>query len=179
MPRQRKVQPPALAAAVRVLVIDNEQPILEGMELLLSGWGNIVHTATGLEEALAELAKADGKIDMILADYHLNNEDGISVIRALRTRARRPIPAVLITADRTPAVADLAVAHDVHLLQEAGEAGGAQGGDVACGDPGGGGGLGHLTTLRGHDPRILRCRPKRIAGSSPAKVKGAVVTALN
>lgn len=118
VPRQRKVQPPGLAAAVRVLVIDNEQPILEGMELLLSGWGNIVHTATGLDEALAQLAAADGKLDMILADYHLNNEDGISVIRALRTRARRPIPAVLITADRTPAVADLAVAHDVHLLRK-------------------------------------------------------------
>ncbi len=118
VPRVRKVQPPALAGAVRVLVIDNEQPILEGMELLLSGWGNIVHTAAGSEEALAALAAADGKIDMILADYHLNNEDGISVIRALRTRARRPIPAVLITADRTPAVADLAVAHDVHLLRK-------------------------------------------------------------
>jgi CheY-like chemotaxis protein len=77
-----------------------------------------VHTATGLDEALAELARAEGKVDMILADYHLNNEDGISVIRALRTRARRLIPAVLITADRTPAVADLAVAHDVHLLRK-------------------------------------------------------------
>ena len=117
VPKPRKVQPPALAGAFRVLVIDNERPILEGMELLLTGWGNIVQTATGLDEALAALAAADGKIDMILADYHLNNEDGISVIRTLRTRARRPIPAVLITADRTPAVADLAVAHDVHLLE--------------------------------------------------------------
>jgi len=116
--RPRKVQPPALAGAFRVLVIDNERPILEGMALLLSGWGNTVHTASGLEDALSELGRADGRIDMILADYHLNNEDGISVIRTLRTRARRPIPAVLITADRTPAVADLAVAHDVHLLRK-------------------------------------------------------------
>ncbi len=117
-PRARKVQPPALSGAFRVLVIDNERPILEGMRLLLSGWGNTVATATGLDEALGVLARCDGKIDMILADYHLNNEDGISVIRTLRTRARRPIPAVLITADRTPAVADLAVAHDVHLLRK-------------------------------------------------------------
>ena len=71
---------------------------------------------------MAELAKADGKIDMILADYHLNNEDGISVIRALRTRARRPIPAVLITADRTPAVADLAVALGQRLIERRGRA---------------------------------------------------------
>ena len=72
----------------------------------------------GLDEALAVLAAHDGKIDMILADYHLNNEDGISLIRTLRTRARRHIPAVLITADRTPAVADLALAHDVHVLRK-------------------------------------------------------------
>ena len=132
------MQPPALAGAFRVLVIDNERPILEGMQLLLSGWGNTVQTATGLDEALEALAAADGKIDMILADYHLNNEDGISVIRTLRTRARRPIPAVLITADRTPAVADLAVAHDVHLLRKPREARGTAGGDVACGGAGGG-----------------------------------------
>ncbi|WP_373503060.1 NahK/ErcS family hybrid sensor histidine kinase/response regulator, partial [Aestuariivirga sp.] len=116
--KQRKVQPPALAGAFRVLVIDNERRIVEGMEVLLTGWGNTVHTAAGLDEALAVLAATEGKFDMILADYHLNNEDGISVIRALRTRARRHIPAVLITADRTPAVADLAVAHDVHLLRK-------------------------------------------------------------
>ena len=116
--KARKVQPPALAAAVRVLVIDNERAILEGMSLLLTGWGNLVETAMGLDEALAVLAAHDGKIDMILADYHLNNEDGISLIRTLRTRARRHIPAVLITADRTPAVADLALAHDVHVLRK-------------------------------------------------------------
>jgi CheY-like chemotaxis protein len=101
-----------------VLVIDNETSILEGMSLLLSGWGNTVFTASGKQEAIAAMKSADGKIDMILADYHLNNEDGISVIGALRTMARRPIPAVLITADRTPAVADMAVAHDVHLLRK-------------------------------------------------------------
>ncbi len=115
--KPKRAAPPALTA-VRVLVIDNEKTITEGMEALLTGWGNLVSTASGSEEALAALAAADSKIDMILADYHLNNEDGISVIRTLRTRARRPIPAVLITADRTPAVADLAVAHDVHLLRK-------------------------------------------------------------
>jgi signal transduction histidine kinase len=117
-PKLRRMPRPALAGALCVLVIDNERPILKGMELLLQGWGNLVETATGRDEALAVLARLDGRIDMILADYHLNNEDGISVIRTLRTRARRPIPAVLITADRSPAVADLAVAHDVHLLRK-------------------------------------------------------------
>jgi Na+/proline symporter/signal transduction histidine kinase len=113
-----KAMPPALTGAFRVLVIDNEPTILDGMRLLLSGWGNTVLTAASCDEAVAALQAADGRIDMILADYHLNKEDGISTIRTLRTRARRPIPAVLITADRTPAVADLALAHDVHLLRK-------------------------------------------------------------
>ena len=117
-PKHRKPRPPALSGAFRILVIDNERSIREAMELLLTGWGNVVHTARGLEEAAAAFTAADGKIDMILADYHLDNEDGIAVIRALRTKARRPIPAVLITADRSPEVADLAVAHDVHLLRK-------------------------------------------------------------
>jgi Na+/proline symporter/signal transduction histidine kinase len=116
--RRRRIQPPALAGAFNVLVIDNEKSILEGMSLLLTGWGNTVCTASGKLEAVAAMKAAGGKIDMILADYHLNNEDGISVIGALRTAARRPIPAVLITADRTPEVADMAVAHDVHLLRK-------------------------------------------------------------
>jgi signal transduction histidine kinase len=117
-PSARKAQPVGIATAARVLVIDNEKPILEAMTLLLSGWGNTVFTAARLDQALAALDGAEGGIDMILADYHLDNQDGITVIGALRKRARRHIPAVLVTADRTPAVADLALAHDVHLLRK-------------------------------------------------------------
>ena len=61
---------------------------------------------------------ADGKINMILADFHLNKEDGISLINELRRKARRPIPAILITADRSLAVADQATVHDIHVLRK-------------------------------------------------------------
>ena len=39
--------------------------------VLLTGWGNIVQTATGLDEGLAALSAAHGRIDMILAVYGL------------------------------------------------------------------------------------------------------------
>ncbi len=55
---------------------------------------------------------------MILADYHLGREDGLAIVRDLRTSARRHIPALLITADRSKTVADAALAHDVHLLRK-------------------------------------------------------------
>jgi Na+/proline symporter/signal transduction histidine kinase len=117
--KRRQTPPrPGLASTLTVLVIDNETAILDGMELLLTGWGCLVHRAAGGAEARAALGASGGRIDMVLADYHLGREDGIAVIRDLRAKARRQIPAVLITADRSKTVADEAVAHDVHLLRK-------------------------------------------------------------
>ena len=44
--------------------------------------------------------------------------DGIAAVGALRRAARRHIPAVLITADRSRKVAAAAAAHDIHLLRK-------------------------------------------------------------
>jgi Na+/proline symporter/signal transduction histidine kinase len=116
--RSASLQRPGLGITAAVLVIDDEPAILEGMKHLLSGWGCTPHLARGSAEALRAYDIADGRIDMILADFHLNKEDGISLINELRRRARRPIPAILITADRSPAVADLATVHDIHVLRK-------------------------------------------------------------
>ena len=107
-----------LMSTTRVLVIDNEEKIVEGMQQLLSGWGCEAKGAGNARAAYAVLAEFEGKLDMILADYHLDKSDGISLIVELRRRARQNIPAILITADRSPEVADLAVAHDIHLLRK-------------------------------------------------------------
>ena len=88
LPRQRL----GLGIAAAVLVIDDEPAILDGMKHLLSGWGCTAHVALGGAEAFRAYDIADGKIDMILADFHLDKEDGISLINELRRKARRPIP---------------------------------------------------------------------------------------
>jgi CheY-like chemotaxis protein len=111
-------QRPGLGITAAVLVIDDEPAILEGMKHLLTGWGCTAHLARGSAEAFRAYDIADGRIDMILADFHLNKENGISLINELRRRARRPIPAILITADRSPAVADQATVHDIHVLRK-------------------------------------------------------------
>ena len=54
----------------KVLAIDNEPRVLEGMRVLLERWGCAVATAHGLEEATAALAEF-GEPDVIIADYHL------------------------------------------------------------------------------------------------------------
>ncbi|MDZ5433150.1 NahK/ErcS family hybrid sensor histidine kinase/response regulator [Pseudomonas fluorescens] len=84
----------------RLLVLDNEVSILESMGALLGQWGCDVVTATDEASALAAL---EGRApELILADYHLDHAVvGCDVVRHLREHFHRPIPAVIITADRT------------------------------------------------------------------------------
>jgi CheY-like chemotaxis protein len=45
--------------------------------------------------------------EIILADYHLDDETGIQTIEAIRAELGFDVPAVMITADRSPKVQDL------------------------------------------------------------------------
>jgi CheY-like chemotaxis protein len=105
-------------SGLRVLAIDNEPTILEGMRTLLTAWGCAVSTAADLDGARGVIGNGGGLPEVIVADYHLDDGDGLDVIRSLRTALRIDIPAVLVTADRTPAVRDAAAAIDVHVLNK-------------------------------------------------------------
>jgi Na+/proline symporter/signal transduction histidine kinase/CheY-like chemotaxis protein len=94
-------------AGATVLVIDNEQAIVEGMQALLGQWQMQVVTAADGTEARAALA-SNPSIGLIVADYHLERDDGLVVIERLRGQAGRTIPAILITADRSAAVRERA-----------------------------------------------------------------------
>lgn len=105
-------------SGLTLLVIDNEESILSGMEMLLSGWGCTVVTATGLKQARQHLRKRGLKPDVILADYHLDEGDGLEAIVTLRWALGIETPAVLLTADRTPEVREAAAARNAHLLNK-------------------------------------------------------------
>jgi Na+/proline symporter/signal transduction histidine kinase/CheY-like chemotaxis protein len=99
-------------AGATVLVIDNEQAILEGMQSLLGHWRIEVVTARDGAEAGTALASRPA-IGLIVADYHLERDhlegdDGLVVIERLRAQAGRAIPAILITADRSATVRERA-----------------------------------------------------------------------
>ncbi|MCW6190148.1 hybrid sensor histidine kinase/response regulator, partial [Klebsiella pneumoniae] len=53
-----------------VLVLDNEESILAGMQAMLGGWGVRVRTAATLEDARAIVRRSRLRPDVILADYH-------------------------------------------------------------------------------------------------------------
>ncbi|CAM3933456.1 NahK/ErcS family hybrid sensor histidine kinase/response regulator [Vreelandella rituensis] len=94
-------------AGIRLVCIDNETLILEGMVAMLSGWGCEVFTATTIGGAKSVLRNMDGEPDAILADYHLDNEvTGLMALEVLSERLEGEVPGVVITADRTEAVAE-------------------------------------------------------------------------
>jgi CheY-like chemotaxis protein/anti-sigma regulatory factor (Ser/Thr protein kinase) len=100
---------------LRVLAIDNEPRVLEGMRILMGKWGCRVATASGLAEALSRLDPAP---DIVIADYHLDDGDGLEAIAAVRSQLGAAIPAVLATADRSVEVRAACAAAEVALLNK-------------------------------------------------------------
>ncbi|PAU76196.1 hybrid sensor histidine kinase/response regulator [Halomonas salipaludis] len=94
-------------AGAKIICIDNETLILEGMKAMLSGWGCEVFTATSIGGAKSILRHLEGDPDAILADYHLDNEvTGMMALEALAERLDGAVPGIVITADRTDEVAE-------------------------------------------------------------------------
>ena len=102
---------------LKVLAIDNDARVLEGMRVLLSRWGCRVATVHGLEEADLAL-DALGAPDVVIADYHLDSGDGLAAIKGLRERFGRSLAAILVTADRSPEVRDEAARADVVVMNK-------------------------------------------------------------
>jgi CheY-like chemotaxis protein len=88
------------------------------MARLLSQWGCEVKVATDRKSALAALRKAGRAPDAILADYHLDRETGLDVVRALRDRFGANLPALLVTADRSPRLRTEAERRRVAILNK-------------------------------------------------------------
>ena len=108
---------PGQLAGTTALCIDNEPSVLDGMETLLQGWGCEVIKAPDLDTALAAVAASPTAPNGLLVDYHLDHGNGIEAIIALRARCG-DLPAILITADRSPAMREQAAAEGSQVLQK-------------------------------------------------------------
>jgi Na+/proline symporter/signal transduction histidine kinase/CheY-like chemotaxis protein len=100
---------------LRVLCIDNEPKILEGMALLISGWGCEVLQADAIAALDLLPVTSPQPPDLIIADYHLGDGSGVGAILLLRALYKADIPALLITADRTPDVRNEAEKHNITI----------------------------------------------------------------
>ena len=101
-------------AGLRVLCIDNDREILDGMRALLDRWGASALLAATVDDALALLQQ---RPDVALVDYHLHDRlDGLATIDALRERAGTALPAALLTGDGSDALKLAAREHGCRVL---------------------------------------------------------------
>jgi CheY-like chemotaxis protein len=103
---------------IEVVCIDNDVTILNGMELVLDGWGCRVLKAPDLASAIAAITETGFTPHVLLVDYHLDEGNGIEAIAELRRRHGADLTAILITADRSPDVRDEARSNAVLLLNK-------------------------------------------------------------
>ena len=109
------IHPPGSLVGLSVFCFDNDERILDGMQLLLEGWGCDVTTFTG---SRAFERSQPARPDIVLADYHLDGENGLDVIAKLRSAYGAALPAVLVTADRSSEVRAAADAMEVAVINK-------------------------------------------------------------
>ena len=94
-----------MSLSARVVIIENDKAIAAGMITLLRQWGCEPKAVRNFSEA-SDLAGGPAP-DIVLADYHLDNgEIGLKSVRLLRKVFGEGLPAIVLTADRTPDVAE-------------------------------------------------------------------------
>jgi signal transduction histidine kinase/CheY-like chemotaxis protein len=100
--------------AYKVLCLDNDETILQGMQTLLSKWGYQIFTATEPSEALKIIEQED--IQVWLIDQHLNHDQrGLDFIEQYRPAH---IPVALITADSDPELPQYLKQQNIILLKK-------------------------------------------------------------
>ncbi|MCW3848584.1 response regulator [Sphingomonas sp. LB-2] len=97
-----------------VLLVEDDEGVRRSLQLLLE-WNGFDVRAHALAGSAMKLAPAD--YDLLVADYYLQDGDGIELLAVLR-RAGWPGRAVLITARVSDAVAELARETGYHAVLE-------------------------------------------------------------
>ncbi|HPF23909.1 MAG TPA: PAS-domain containing protein [Hyphomonas sp.] len=111
--RRRKVS----LTDLRILVVDDEPAIVDGMTALLTGWGCRVRGARSVAAAQAYL-EAEG-FDAIIADLHLQDaSDGFDLLAMGRQKLPSPGNVLLLTAAATDAVRAQAEVDGIAILRK-------------------------------------------------------------
>jgi len=108
----------SILTGLTIACIDNDETILSGMSVLLTGWGATVIGAPRREMLTRALDEHGADPQVIIADYHLDDGTGMDVIADMRARYGEEITAVLVTADRTGELRERTSSSGVHLLNK-------------------------------------------------------------
>ncbi|MEA2834731.1 MAG: hypothetical protein QOG66_2933 [Methylobacteriaceae bacterium] len=102
-----------------IVAIDNDPRIIDGMQVLLKQWQCTSVCGESSAEAARRLEEQGLSPDVVLADYHLGEqENGLDAVASLRARYGGELPAILITADRSAEVRDCAAEGNVYILHK-------------------------------------------------------------
>lgn len=85
----------------RILVVEDESHIAEGLRFNLEAEGHAVEVTEHGEDALKRLLQSREQFDLLLLDVMLPGKDGFAVARELR-RAHQYIPLLMLTARGRP-----------------------------------------------------------------------------
>ncbi|MCK9532192.1 MAG: PAS domain S-box protein [Gammaproteobacteria bacterium] len=101
----------------RILVVDDEVDIREGLAMVIGQWGYAVRVAADLAASMAEWDEHAAPM-LVIADYRLGNVTGIDVIEAVRQRAGRNVAALLLTGDATAETLREASSRGIQVLRK-------------------------------------------------------------
>ena len=91
----------ANAVAQRVLIVEDEQHLAEGLRFNLEAEGFEAEVQDNGEHALARLLDPDARFDLVVLDVMLPGKDGFAVVRELRQRQQH-VPVLMLTARGRP-----------------------------------------------------------------------------
>jgi signal transduction histidine kinase len=105
-------------SGARIVCVENDPAILDGMKTLITAWGADVIAVTDPDAAIEAIEAAGGSVTGLLVDYHLDRGNGVAAIRDIRRRFGETLPAILITADRSPHVRAAAREENIAVLNK-------------------------------------------------------------
>lgn len=85
-----------------IVLIEDDQRVLESTREHLGSHGFTVIAARSCHEAIEKLSNIDRVPDLVLSDYRLGSDDGISTISLIRDEFNSQIPALIITGETSP-----------------------------------------------------------------------------
>jgi PAS domain S-box-containing protein len=86
---------PASAMRFRVLLVEDHEDTARILSLLLSKVGHEIELVSSLHEAIGRLQS--GEFDLLISDIGLPDGSGLDLIRHVRQRLRRQMPAIALT----------------------------------------------------------------------------------
>ena len=91
--------PDEVLDGTRIMLIEDDAAVLEATRMLLQSWGCQIFTAVDFDSALNAMHVAASEIDIVITDHRLGEKSGIDIAHALRARATKTLPVMVVTGD--------------------------------------------------------------------------------